>query len=293
MVTSGYQVRDGVDLGGWEVGEEFVREYLAAVDDPSPGYFKYSLVPPLALAARTMGSLLEHLALPPGAIHSLQEITTLAPIPFGQEVTAKASLGPPKRRGGMDFVTAGFTLKDLHGHDVLGGKSTVLIPGASAPSANEREQVEMAARSELEGPNAEGSEATGEGALRGVVKTIRQEQLSVYSRVSGDHNPLHLDPSFAATTRFGGVIAHGMLILAFISEMMAVAFERAWLETGALRVRFKGAAYLGDRVQAQGRVTKQESLSQGSKLSCAVVVRNQENGLELIRGTASVVLTKR
>ena len=292
MVTSGYQVRDGVDLGGWEVGEEFVREYLAAVRDPSPSYFDYSLAPPLALAARAMGSLLEHLALPPGAIHSLQEITTLAPSPFGREVTAKASLGTPKRRGGMDFVTAVFTLKDPQGLDVLGGKSTVLIPGASGPSGNQREQVEKAARSEPEESNAEGSEATGDDALQGVVKTIRQEQLRVYSRVSGDHNPLHLDPNFAATTRFGGVIAHGMLILAFISEMMAGAFERAWLETGALRVRFKGAAYLGDRVQAQGRVTKQESLSQGSKLSCAVVVRNQENGQELISGTASVVLTE-
>ena len=111
MVTSGYQVRDEVDLGSWEVGEEFVREYLAAVGDPSPAYFGYGLAPPLALAARTLGSLLEHLALPPGAIHSLQEITTFAPVPFGQEVTAKARLGPVKRRGGMDFITAGFTRK--------------------------------------------------------------------------------------------------------------------------------------------------------------------------------------
>ena len=284
MVTSGYQVRDGVDLGGWEVDEEFVREYLAAVGDQSSAYFGYGLAPPIALAARTLGSLLEHLALPPGAIHSLQEITTLAPVLLGQEVIAQASLGPIKRRGGMDFITAGFTLKDLHGCDVLEGKSTVLV---SEASGNEPAQAEKAARSQ-----PEESEATGDGALQGVVKTISQEQLTVYSRVSGDQNPLHLDASFAATSRFGGVIAHGMLILAFISEMMAAAFERAWLETGALRVRFKGAAYLGDRVRAQGRVTKQEPLPQGSKISCAVAVRNEENGQDLISGTANVVLTE-
>lgn len=288
MVTSGYQVRDGVDLGGWEVDEEFVREYLAAVGDPSPAYFGHGLAPPLALAARTLGSLLEQLALPPGAIHSLQEITSLAPVPFGQEVTAKASLGPVKRRAGMDFITAGFTLKDLHGRDMLGGKSTVLVSGTSG---NERGQVEEGAQPQPDESQPLESEATGDGALQGVVKSICQDQLRAYSKVSRDHNPLHLDPSFAATTRFGRVIAHGMLILAFISEMMAVAFERAWLETGALRVRFKGAAYLGDRVRAQGRVTKQEPLPKGSKLSCAVAVRNEENGQELISGTANVVLT--
>lgn len=124
--------------------------------------------------------------------------------------------------------------------------------------------------------------------LPSLVKTIGQEQLNQYADVSGDHNPLHLDAQFAQTTQFGEIIAHGMLTLAFVSEMMVAAYDRCWLESGSLRVRFKGAAHLGDRVETWGQVTKKEP--QGSKLriTCSVGARNQDNQQEIISGTATL-----
>ncbi len=52
--------------------------------------------------------------------------------------------------------------------------------------------------------------------LPSVVKTITQTQLNRYAEASGDQNPLHLDAEFAASTQFGGIIAHGMLTLALL-----------------------------------------------------------------------------
>jgi 3-hydroxybutyryl-CoA dehydratase len=124
--------------------------------------------------------------------------------------------------------------------------------------------------------------------LPSVVKTIGQEQLDQYSDASGDRNPLHLDAQFAQTTQFGGIIAHGMLTLAFVSEMMVAAYDRCWLESGSLRVRFKGAAYLGDRVETWGRVTKQEQQGSQQRITCSVGARNRDNQQELISGTATV-----
>ena len=124
--------------------------------------------------------------------------------------------------------------------------------------------------------------------LPSVVKTIGQEQLNQYADASGDHNPLHLDARFAQTTQFGGIIAHGMLTLAFISEMMVAAYGNCWLESGSLRVRFKGAACLGDRVETWGQVTKQEQQGSQQRITCSVGARNQGNQQELISGTASV-----
>ena len=120
-----------------------------------------------------------------------------------------------------------------------------------------------------------------------VEKVIAQEQLTLYSHASGDHNPLHLDPEFAASSQFGGVIAHGMLTLAFISEMLTLAFGRDWLEGGSLKVKFKGAAYLGDRVRTWGDVVKVESGPDGLALKCSVGLSNSR-GEELITGTASL-----
>ena len=119
---------------------------------------------------------------------------------------------------------------------------------------------------------------------------ITQERLNAYCAASGDHNPLHWDAEFAATTQFGGVIAHGMLTLALVSRMMAAAYGRAWLESGGLRTRFKGAAYLGDRVVSRGRVTKEEAKSGHRLVTCAVAVVNNETDEELVTGTATVTL---
>lgn len=123
-----------------------------------------------------------------------------------------------------------------------------------------------------------------------VVKSITQSLLNRYAAASGDRNPLHLNAEFAESTQFGGIIAHGMLTLAFISEMMAASFGRAWLENGGLQVRFKGAAYVGDQLQAWGRVTKEEPLSEGRRLVCSVGVRHTQDGQDIITGTATVVL---
>ena len=122
-------------------------------------------------------------------------------------------------------------------------------------------------------------------------KTITQEQLIRYSQASGDQNPLHLDPIFAVTTQFGGIIAHGMLTLAFISEMLSAAFGKSWLETGGLKVRFKGAAYVGENLETWGRVEKVATNGQFTELVCAVGVWNRDREQEIITGTATLTLS--
>jgi 3-hydroxybutyryl-CoA dehydratase len=120
-----------------------------------------------------------------------------------------------------------------------------------------------------------------------VEKVITQEQLARYAHASGDHNPLHLDPEFASATQFGGVIAHGMLTLAFVSEMLTSAFGQSWLESGRLKVRLKAPAYPGDRVHTWGEVVKDEPGTQERSIECSVGLVNSR-GQELISGVASV-----
>ena len=121
-------------------------------------------------------------------------------------------------------------------------------------------------------------------AVAPVVKRLSQEQLVRYADASGDHNPIHTDEAFARTTPFGGTIAHGMLVLASISEMMAAAFGEAWLTQGKLRVRFRAPARPGDTITAgaQPRAARDSAM-----LLYAVECRNQDDEL-LISGTAEV-----
>ena len=102
--------------------------------------------------------------------------------------------------------------------------------------------------------------------------------------------PLHLDPEFARATQFGGIIAHGMLTMAFLSEMMVARFGRSWLETGSINVRFKGAAYVGDEVETWGRVTGVEEQGTQCRVTCSLGVRNRATKQEILGGSATVLV---
>jgi 3-hydroxybutyryl-CoA dehydratase len=117
------------------------------------------------------------------------------------------------------------------------------------------------------------------GDIPSAEKRITQEMINAYANASHDHNPIHVDESFAKSTPFGGTIAHGMLTLASISEMMAAAFGKRWLASGKLKVRFRAPARPGDTITA--------SATPGTDGRYAVEVRNQD-GEVLISGTAEV-----
>ena len=127
-------------------------------------------------------------------------------------------------------------------------------------------------------------------AISPVRRVVNRENIDAYRSASGDHNRIHHDDAFAASTRFEGVIAHGMLTLAMISEMMAGEYGSCWLRSGSLRIRFRGAAYPGDLLEALGSVTRSESVADGSRLTCNVELLNVDNGNRIITGSATVVV---
>jgi len=45
-----------------------------------------------------------------------------------------------------------------------------------------------------------------------VTWTPRQADFDAFARLSGDDNPIHVDPAFSARTRFGRTVSHGMLL---------------------------------------------------------------------------------
>ncbi len=128
--------------------------------------------------------------------------------------------------------------------------------------------------------------------LSTIEKTITQQQIERYADAAGDHNPIHLDTDFATGADFGGArlegtIAHGMMILAFVSEMMTAAFGEDWLRSGNLKVRFRGPVYPDETVTAFGSVKRVKAVDGAKELTCAVGVR-KDNGDISISGDAVV-----
>jgi len=118
-------------------------------------------------------------------------------------------------------------------------------------------------------------------------RIITQANINLYAEASQDFNPIHIDEDFAKKTPLGGTIAHGMLILAYVSQMMSAAFGRSWLAGGKLNVRFKTPARPGDTIAVTGRISRIERSEGQTLIHCDVLCRNQ-NGEAVITGETSL-----
>ena len=107
-------------------------------------------------------------------------------------------------------------------------------------------------------------------------RLVTQEKINAYAEASGDYNPIHIDPEFAAKTDLGGTVAHGMLILAYLSEFMTENFGENWINNGSLSARFKGAAYPGDTILVSGKVNNIEYKDDFVLVECDVICSNQK-----------------
>lgn len=81
-----------------------------------------------------------------------------------------------------------------------------------------------------------------------LVKCVDQAMINAYAEASGDRNPIHIDLEFARSTQFGGTIAHGMLVLAFVQEALVSKLGRDALFGKKLSARFKAPVRPGDTV---------------------------------------------
>jgi len=118
-----------------------------------------------------------------------------------------------------------------------------------------------------------------------VFHKVTDSQVVKYSKSSGDINPIHLDPKYANTTQFGKRIAHGMLIISFISDFMYKNFGEIWLNSGGLKIKFKAPVFLNDEITTNGTIKSMEKKLELTKITCSVNCSNKD-GVDVISGIA-------
>lgn len=77
-----------------------------------------------------------------------------------------------------------------------------------------------------------------------------------FAKVTGDENPVHLDEVYAAQTRFGGRIAHGMLVAGFISAVLGNDLPGPGAIYLSQTLKFRRPVRIGDEVAARVEVTE-------------------------------------
>ena len=118
-------------------------------------------------------------------------------------------------------------------------------------------------------------------------REITDELIRQFAELSGDHNPIHLDEEFAKQTRFGRLIAHGMLSGAFISAVLGYEFRERKIVYLSQTMKFTAPAYLGDTITTTATVT---GIREDKPIVTLETVCRNQDGEMTVKGEAAVML---
>jgi 3-hydroxybutyryl-CoA dehydratase len=125
--------------------------------------------------------------------------------------------------------------------------------------------------------------------MASLTKIITDSDVRQFAALVGDENPVHLDDEFAARTRFGRRIAHGMWGVSLISALLGMQLPGPGTIYLSQTVQFLAPIYIGDTVTAQVKVVKVRD--DKSIVTLETHCQNQRGEL-IIKGEA-VVLVER
>lgn len=100
-----------------------VSAYLKATGESNLAYEETGKVPPTAIAAWSLASLLEYIELPDGTIHLTQEIQSLDGVTEGIDVTCSAKVSRKQERGKLKLLNIDIEVVDQNHQPVLSGKA--------------------------------------------------------------------------------------------------------------------------------------------------------------------------
>lgn len=82
--------------------------------------------------------------------------------------------------------------------------------------------------------------------------SLTQAEFDLFALLSGDDNPIHVDPAFAARTRFGRTVAHGLHLCSILRGLAGRLRPGAGL--AGQDVRFPAPTYAGEPMRFSARV---------------------------------------
>jgi 3-hydroxybutyryl-CoA dehydratase len=118
-------------------------------------------------------------------------------------------------------------------------------------------------------------------------KTITEADIVLFAAVSGDNNAVHTNEEFAATTRFGGRIAHGFLTASVISAAVANRLPGPGAVYLGQQMRFRAPVRPGDTVHATVKVLSVDS----AKARAVLYTECRVKDVVVIDGEATVMTT--
>lgn len=119
-----------------------------------------------------------------------------------------------------------------------------------------------------------------------IAYTITDEHVRLFADATGDRNPIHLDEDYAAASRFGKRVAHGVLLSGIVSGILGMRFPGLGTVAREMTSKFLKPVYIGETVTIVAEVT--EKIEKINLCKIAFKVHNAD-GVQVANGTAVVL----
>ncbi len=120
------------------------------------------------------------------------------------------------------------------------------------------------------------------------ITPITDEMIRLFADLTGDTNPVHLDDSYAAGTRFGRRIAHGMIAAGLISAALANDLPGPGTIYLSQTLQFKAPVYPGDTITTSVEV---KAIRPDKPIVTLITVCRNQNDKVVLEGEAVVLVS--
>jgi acyl dehydratase len=214
-----------------------VSRYIGATGD-DPG--RWGEAAPRSLAGAMLFVVAPRLLADPdlagaarSVIHGEQTFSWLAPIPLDAVLSVSGTVTRVRERGGVHFV--GFETEVKAGASpILTGTSMFLMSSDEPPAGISGAEEEPAPEVGSSLEPASGAEAV-DGRLVPLRRSVSRLDLVRYAAASLDFNPIHWDHDSAIAAGLPGVVVHGLLQSAWLTQ----AVERTGAQPSQVRFRYR------------------------------------------------------
>ncbi len=116
-------------------------------------------------------------------------------------------------------------------------------------------------------------------------RTFTVDDVESFARISGDRNPLHFDPAFAAQTKLGRLVVQGGLTTGLFNALVAMRLPGPGSVFLHQEWDYPGPVFVGDTVTASAEVIEARADKPITRLRC---VARRQDGTEVLRGECLV-----
>ena len=118
------------------------------------------------------------------------------------------------------------------------------------------------------------------GQRASLSQTVTAEQIELYARITGDRNPLHFDPEFAARTRFGRLVAQGGIAAGMLNTLVAMDLPGPGTVFMSQSLKYLAPSYIGDTLTAEIEVVSLKPDKPVCQLAARIVNQDGTTVLE-------------